>query len=951
MSVEQIIIDSYPELNLEQKKIIGHADGPLLVIAGPGSGKTFSMVLRVINLLLSGKAKPNEIIICTFTEKAALELKDRISSVSRKVNYTEDLSELRATTIHGLCNSFITEYRHKTVLGNNYETLDELTQLLFIFDNFEVIAGAPINDKYFNHWSTKWTTIEGLKDYFNKITEELIVPEKVQESKNQFLQLVGDAYTRYERLLYENNKIDFAHQQKLFYELLLNNEIYESISNEIKYVIVDEYQDTNYIQEQLLLKLSSKTNNICVVGDEDQSIYRFRGATVRNILEFGKNFSDCPIIKLTTNYRSHQNIIGAYNKWMGSSDWSNSKSSMGFRYDKTILPIPGFEYPEYPAVFSIYGTTGTDEANRFAEFVSFLKANNVIHDFNQIALLLHSVRLEHSGSYIEALNKKGIPTFCPRARAYFDNEEIQYLVACYAIVLGYYGTGRGNNNSRSLTILGNYVDECIIKLAQKYGNANPLTKALQSYALEISQLKESETLDKRPADYLYQLLAFEPFRSFVKNENRSRNLAILSKLIITFQSYYHYTVITFKNREYLRYHFFNSFLRLLFEGGINEYEDADIPFPKGHVQIMTIHQSKGLEFPVVVVGSLDVNINTSKKVERDLTPYLHRQPFEPENRITMFDRMRLHYVAFSRSEKILVLTSSEAPKDHFTSIWQGLPQWPYVDQSLLQNQTFISKERQPVKKTYSFTGDLKLYETCPRQYQFYRHLEFSPSRSAVMFFGSLVHQTIEEIHRIVLDNKFDTLNESKISELFEKTFHFLQLSDTRAIGKETKEVAFKQIMNYFNQNQDEMKRVVETEVDVSIDKDGYILTGKVDLLMGSDGKLEVLDFKTAKKPSNSPEMLLGYQQQLCTYAHILEKRYGKKAERLLLYWTSEENKKDAVMEFPFAQSLIEDAGKRFDVVVKNIEEKEFTVVKPPEMAICRECDFRSYCSSEGTIKE
>ena len=362
---------------------------------------------------------------------------------------------------------------------------------------------------------------------------------------------------------------------------------------------------------------------------------------------------------------------------------------------------------------------------------------------------------------------------------------------------------------------------------------------------------------------------------------------------------------------------------------------------------MTIHQSKGLEFPVVIVGSLDTNISSKKLVDRQLGQYYHRPTFEPENRITEFDRMRLHYVAFSRAEKILVLTSSDAPKDHFTTIWQGLPQWPYVEQDLLQNQNFISKDKHPLKKAYSFTGDLKLYETCPRQYEFYRHLEFSPSRSAVMFFGSLVHQSIEEIHRIVLDGKLASLDEKLIRNLFDKTFHFLELVDSRPVGQETKKAAFQQVMNYFNQNQEEMKRVIDTEVDVSIEKDGYILTGKVDLLMGSDGKLEVLDFKTAKKPEDSAEMLLGYEQQLCTYAHILEKRYGKKPDRLILYWTSEPSKKNAIMEFPYRPSMIDEAGKRFDGVVKKIEAKDFCVVKPPDKSICKECDFSRYCSSEG----
>jgi DNA helicase-2/ATP-dependent DNA helicase PcrA len=394
---------------------------------------------------------------------------------------------------------------------------------------------------------------------------------------------------------------------------------------------------------------------------------------------------------------------------------------------------------------------------------------------------------------------------------------------------------------------------------------------------------------------------------------------------------------------------FASFFRLLYDGGINEYEDPEQPFPRGFVQIMTIHQAKGLEFPVVVVGSLASQINSAKRIDRALQPFYQRPRFEPENRITEFDRMRLHYVAFSRPQNLLVLTSAEPPKAHFHPIWQGLPQWPYVDQERLAAQSFAQRERTRVKQSYSFTGDLKVYETCPRQYQFFREYDFTPSRSAVIFFGLLVHQTIEEIHRRVLDGELQTLNESSIRELFNQTLRFLMLGDVRPVGESARQAAFRQVMTYFNENHSELSRVVETEVDVSVEKEGYILTGKVDLLMGSDGRLELLDFKTSPRPKNSPELLARYEQQLCTYAHILERRYGKQVDRLSLYWTSEPTRAAALMEFPYRRELVEDAGRRFDEVVSRIECEDFRIVTPPEAGICKECDLQSVCQGDGTI--
>jgi len=944
-TIAPAILQAYPELNDPQRAIVGHIDGPLLVIAGPGSGKTFSLVLRALNLLLLGQCKPRELVICTFTEKAAYELRDRIAVAAQKLGYHGDLSELRVSTIHGLCNRLLSEHRHRTPLGADYETLDDLTQLLFIFEHFGTIIGEDTGTGLLHRWKTRWTAIEGIRSYFNKIAEELIDPEALLHATDPFLARLGQAYKAYRAAKLEFNRVDFAHLQRFAYDLLDDPQIAPAVLRAVKYVLVDEYQDTNFIQEQLLFKLLGPSRNLCVVGDEDQSLYRFRGATVRNILEFETRMPGCAVVKLTINYRSHPRIVAAYDHWMASADWSNRRGAP-FRYPKTITPASD-DAPDYSAVFAIRGTNERDEAQRFADLVYFLKENDVIGDYSQVALLLHSVREEHSGPYLQALETRGIRAFCPRARTYFDNEEVRLMVACLALIFGWHGPGRGAV-AGPIADLATYVDEGLVELGRSYANT-PLADELRTLVGYIATLKEGESLDLRPADFFYHLLAREPFAGFVKNENQARNLAILSQLLNVFQRYYHYTVVTFKNQAYLRFHLFPSFLRLLFEGGINEYEDPDQPFPKGYVQVMTIHQAKGLEFPVVVVGSLDKQLSTGKRIDRDLGSFYRRSPFEPVNRITQFDRMRLHYVAFSRAEKVLVLTAHDQPQPHFDAIRNGLHQWPYVAQDVLAAQQFAIKQRIPPKKSYSFTGDLKLYETCPRQYQFFRVYDFTPSRSSVIFFGLLVHQTIEAIHRIAMDGEAHRLDEPTIRGLFDRTFRILSLADVRPIGGSAREAAFTQVMNYFSQNRLDLERVVETEVDVSVEKDGYILTGKVDLLLGGDGKLELLDFKTSPRPNDSSELLLSYERQLATYAHILERRHGKRPERLMLYWTAERRRSDALMTFPYRPELVEQAGHAFDAVVRNIQAKNFIMLTPPEAKICKECDLRMLCQAEGVI--
>lgn len=280
---------------------------------------------------------------------------------------------------------------------------------------------------------------------------------------------------------------------------------------------------------------------------------------------------------------------------------------------------------------------------------------------------------------------------------------------------------------------------------------------------------------------------------------------------------------------------------------------------------------------------------------------------------------------------------------HFSSIWQGPPQWPYVRQDLLGALSFNLRSRMAPKKTFSFTSDLKVFETCPRQYEFFRHYGYIPARSAERFFGALVHQTIEDIHRCVLAGKGSDLDEVTIKGFFALNFKHLVNLDLRPIGPKQRDEAFRQIMSYFKQNRDDMNRVIETEVDVSVEKDKYILTGKIDLLLGSDNKLELLDFKSQAKPQDDDARLDGYYKQLCIYAHILEERYGKTPDRLLLYWTGEHSKDDALMTFEYKPDVVTAAGQHFDKVVADILSGDFSITKSPEKRVCKECVLRRYC--------
>ncbi len=826
-------------MNDEQRSIVSHKHGPMLVIAGPGSGKTRSLTLLAMNLLLCGDAKPSEIVLCTYTEKAAFELQDRLANTAHLVDYNIDLSQLQIGTIHSICQRIINRYLHRSPLGNDYETLDHFTQHLLIFEHLGDICKKNALAVFRHFWSTgtDWQVANKLQFMFDKIAEELIFERLKKRYAGQscpktpqeiFLYYLTYAYDSYQKLLVERNCIDFAHLEKCAYNLLQKPDIFEKVTSEIHYVLVDEYQDTNFIQERLLTLLASgqEPKNLCVIGDEDQALYRFRGATVRNILEFNKTFPGSKEIHLTTNYRSHPSIINVCNDWMNSFDWSHMEGA-NFRTAKTIRTIPGNIYDKYPAILSISSVSVINEAEQFAEWVCWLKQQGTIGDYSEVALLLHSVRPWMSKPYIDALKEKEIPAYCPRARTFFQDLEICLLVGCLARILGYKPGMHGATSDETDYL--SYISDCRRVLVDHCRKFSVLEQQLHTMEEEIQALTAHPEQDdkQRLGDYFYRLLCIEPFASFLANEDSRFNLVLFSRLLQTFQRYYRYEYISGENLQQLREAFLPAFLSFLYTEGIPQDENRQEPSPKGQVQILTIHEAKGLEFPVVVVGRLDKLPLDLKDDDQALKTFYEHPSFEPEERIADFDRRRLYYVALSRAKQLLVCSSGKKPQSYFNTLWKHTTSWPFTYPRLIHIPVYIQTgEHQAPKPRYGFTSHIQTYNTCPRRYQYFYEYQFQPSRTAETFFGLLIYQTVERIHRSARDGNFDIFEQSQIREAFDTVFHFLLCSHAQPCDEVRKEQAFRMVCNYVFSNRLEMRCIAETELSFRVEQEQYVLVGQ-----------------------------------------------------------------------------------------------------------------------------
>ena len=414
MDIAPAILRLHPELDADQRTVIAHRDGPLLVIAGPGSGKTLCLQLRAVNLLLTGQCLPSGLVLCTFGRNAARQLEQRFLRSARDCGVPGDLSRVRISTVHSLCHRILAPHAGAVGLRPGYRLLDEPEQQLLMQEEFDAVLGPDWDILARRGWREGMHGAAEAARYFDRICDELIDAEVLAGSERPFLAAVGRSCRRYRQLLRERNLADFSYLQVWAHRVLQDDDIAAAIGGDIRHLMVDEYQDVSRVQMGILQRLAGAHGNLAVVGDDDQAIHRFRGASVASILEFPRRFPGCRVLELTTNYRSCGDIVASTGRWMDSAaQWE--VDGRVFRYPKNIVPYAPETHLAYPAVISVQGRDPVDEAGQLVDLLRFLRDKGVITSFGQVALLLHSVKDGVSGPYMDGLERGGVRVRCEPA--------------------------------------------------------------------------------------------------------------------------------------------------------------------------------------------------------------------------------------------------------------------------------------------------------------------------------------------------------------------------------------------------------------------------------------------------------------------------------------------------------------------------------------------------------
>lgn len=850
MSLEKLWEETNFSPNENQRKAIEAIEGPVFLTAGPGSGKTRVLLWRTLNLIVFHKVKPEEIFLSTFTEKAALQLKEGLKSllgiVTNKSSIPYDISKMSLGTVHSICQKLITDRRISNEGARKIppKLMDELEQYFYFYNKrkwkeFYEIGDFEDEEKanrainlFFSgkDFYSKHQAVTSLIDIFNRFSEERL-NTSILKTNNEIVKRLLKMYEYYLNDLGKDRiKItDFSLLQQEAYNNLL---ISVNSKNVFKHIIIDEYQDTNTIQELIFFELAKGNKNICIVGDDDQALYRFRGATVENLVEFEvrckKYLNIKPtIINLNKNYRSKNEIVECYGKFINLIDWKKN-SGKGF-YRVISKEIISERIDKSPGVLVSEKNNASEVYIEIAKFIKKLKEENKIEDYNQVAFLFpYLKKSSRVKGFKVAFEAEGIPVYAPRAGRFLEVDE---AVDVYGLMMQLFGKPKhdfkassglrdfqkwmslcddtaamiikndknikefiSDKKSEITTVLKDYeilihylekknielndnfnlnMRRSIINLsglsekAKKLLSNNFFEKVIERRQKDgkpftVKYIVNSMTsLDWSILDLFYQLNGFHHFREMYRlahegiDEGPICNLGLITQYIARFlENYGNVLTASFLKDDKFINTFFSSFTYALFRREETEYEDRDDPFPKGRVPFLTIHQAKGLEFPVVVLGSL-YKQNREPSMREIIVRDLLKKEGEPLDRIDGFDIMRMFYVALSRAKELVILpryTKGKAATESFKKLIND-NSYTNIKDFKIKNLMESKINKDDLGRTYSYTSDYLFYQKCPRNYMIFKKYGFVPSRSQTMFFGSLVHKTIEDLHHYLIQSR------------------------------------------------------------------------------------------------------------------------------------------------------------------------------------------------------
>ncbi len=902
-----------------------HHDANLQLIACAGSGKTEVVSRRVARLLQKNKKlQPDQIVAFTFTEKAASELKERISARCREsMGEVQGLAELYVGTIHGFCLELL---KTEVPRFSRFELLNEVQQSLFTNRNSRK-SGLTVCTQLDGRPLRRYIDTGRYLSCLNLLREAEVESAALTDCS------VAEGLVSYRELLNEKSYFDYSSLLEEAVSVVEGDpEVRRRLAARVRHVIVDEYQDVNPIQERLIRALHDLGARLCVVGDDDQTIYQWRGSDIQGILHFAKRYPKVKQLRLQENFRSSQGIVETARGVIERNGERLAKkmvATQAQRHEPGDICALAFDNPEAEAAFivrtlkQLHGTAFQEgDASRGLAWSDF-------------AILLRSVRT-NGEPILKAIEEAGLPVVIVGMNRLFDAPE-----ALAARELFYFLGGRDEATPARL------------REAWSTAELGLKPKALREAIADAERMRTAihEGAEQRWSVYNLQ----RQFLSFIEHlrlseedipgEGRGErifyNLGKFSQIISDFEA------IHFQSAPAKKYEEFASFLEHGAEGAYPEGWQGNAYARPDAVQVMTVHQAKGMQWPVVFLPALLKNRFPAARVGgSNVWHCIPRDAIQGSERFDsgVDDERRLFYVAMTRSQKFLFM--SWAPIDGKKNRYR-LPSRFFAE---VCTSRFVSQEapgfsrrkrlrarpKGGVAQVVLSFSELKYFFECPYQFKLRSLYGFNAPLHEALGYGKSLHDALAELHGRALDNK--RITSALVPGLLDTHLHLPYAYPT--LREKLVASAQRILEDYIQRNKARFARIEfsEKKIELSLG-DGVFVSGRIDLVRRLDtDEVTIVDLKTSAR--SQAEAVT--ETQLHLYALGYEQLTGRQADFVETYELEEGRSKPR----PVSATLHQTVQKNVMRAARALRGNAFPTT--PSRETCATCDYLRMCADGRT---